>query len=358
MISNYYLVSYNSEGKCNLLDSNIKGLKNIIEIECCSRLITTMILKKISSEIFSQKISNEILSKSSNLEIIHDPIDNNVIQGIIERNLSIGIFNKCLMENENAGSPGKEQISLNCCYACESDKIIEIKNEIKNKFDEAILYFKEAKKIHDDWEQVYIENIDFSKADDLIENKINEILQDKSFDKESVVHEKFFGAISANGATNYVEEIINDKKQRIFIKGRPGTSKSTFLKKLAKRASEQGIDVDVYYCASDIRSLDMLVFPELDICIFDSTAPHEFFPTKEDDIVIDMYSALLEENFDEKNEEILNEIKAKYSESVAKGVSVFKEIYKLYDNLETEYISTIDFDMLSNLYQKILEVIK
>ena len=349
MISNYYVVSYNSEGKCNLLDSNTKGLKSTIVIECCSRLITTMIFKKIS---------NEILSKSPNLEIIHDPIDNNVIVGVIDRNLSIGIFSKCLMEDDNTDYSGKEQISLNCCYAHESDRINEIKNDIKSKFDEAVEYFKEAKKIHDDWEHVYIQNIDFSKADEIIESKINEILEDKSFDKEAVVHERFFGAISAHGATNYVEEIIRNKKTRYFIKGRPGTSKSTLLKKLAHTASERGIDVDVYYCASDINSLDMLVFPELDACIFDSTAPHEFFPTADNDIVIDMYSELLEDEFDEKNEELLEEIRSKYSESVAKGVSVFKEIFKLYDNLETEYISTIDFDLLANLYEKILSIIK
>lgn len=349
MISNYYVVSYNSEGKCNLLDSNIKGLKSIIVIECCSRLITTMIFKKIS---------NEILSKSPNLEIIHDPIDNNVIEGVIDRNLSIGIFSKCLMEDNNTDYSGKEQISLNCCYANKSDKINEINSDIKSKFDEAVEYFKEAKKTHDDWEHVYIQNIDFSKADEIIEIKINEILEGKKFDKESVVHERFFGAISAHGATNYVEEIIKNKKTRYFIKGRPGTSKSTLLKKLAHRASEKGIDVDVYYCASDINSLDMLVFPELDTCIFDSTAPHEFFPSMDNDIVIDMYSELLEDGFDERNEELLNEIKAKYNEDIVKGVSVFKEIFKLYDNLETEYISTIDFDLLANLYEKILGIIK
>lgn len=350
MISNYYVVSYNSEGKCNLLDSNVKGLKNIVVVECCSRLISTMIFKKIS---------NEILSKNANLEIIHDPIDNNVIQGIIDRSLNIGIFSKCLMEDDNtADYSGAEQLSLNCCYANDSDKINELKNNMQSKFEEAVDYFREAKKIHDDWEHIYTENIDFSKADEFIEAKIDEILADKGFDKNSMIHERFFGAISANGATNYVEEIISNKEIRYFIKGRPGTSKSTLLKKLAEKASERGIDVDVYYCASDISSLDMLVFPELNTCIFDSTAPHEFFPSEDKDIVIDMYSELLEDNFDEKNEALIEEIKAKYSESVAKGVSAFKEIFKLYDNLETEYISTIDFDLLANLYDKILKMIK
>ncbi len=342
--SNYYVISYSSQGKCNLLDSNIKGLKKQIVIECCSRLVTTMIFKKIS---------NELLSKNHNLDIIHNPLDNNMIDGIIDTSQNIGIFSKSIIEKDY---PKTQRIDLNCCYTSETGKIEEIKNEIKNCFDKAFEYFKDAKKIHDDWEHVYIQNIDFSRADEIIEDKMKEILGDTSFNKEAIVRERFFGAISANGATNYVEEIINSKKTRYFIKGRPGTSKSTMLRKLAQKAKENGIDVDIYYCASDINSLDMLVFPELDICIFDSTAPHEFFPTKDTDLVIDMYSELLEDNFDEKNEALLEEIKSKYSVSVAKGISVLKEIVKLQDNLETEYISTIDFDLLAKIYDEILEI--
>ncbi len=349
MISNYYVISYSSEGKCNLLDNNVKELKRIIVIDCCSRLISTMILKKIS---------NDMLTDDSDLEIIHDSIDNNVIVGLINKNSSVGIFSKSLIENCDTYNEVKEQINLNCCYSFESDKIKELNNNVKNKYDEAICYFKEAKIIHDEWEQVYIKNIDFCDADKLIDLTIQEILGDINFDKESTSHERFFGAISANGATNYVDEIIEKYEHRYFIKGRPGTSKSTLLKRLTKDAKERGIDFNIYYCASDTSSLDMLVLPELSTCIFDSTAPHEFFPTREHDHVIDMYSVLLEENFDEKNQSLLNDIKARYNESVAKVISIFKEIYGLYDSLETEYISTIDFDMLSKLYQNILNIIK
>lgn len=345
MISNYYVVSYNSEGRCNLLDSNIKDLKNIIVIECCSRLVSTMILKKIA---------NEILNKTQSIEMIHDPIDNNVIVGVICRKIGIGVFSKCIIDKDISIT---ETLNLNYCYSSESDKIEELQNNVQKCLDEAVEHFKEAKKIHDDWEHVYTENIDFSMANEIIDNVTNEILQDTKFDKESTVHERFFGAISAEGATNYVEEIIKDKKIRYFIKGRPGTSKSTLLRRLAKSATERGIDVDIYLCASDINSLDMIVLPELDVCIFDSTSPHEFFPTEENDIVIDLYSALLEDNFDENNETLLEEIKIKYSDSVSKGVSVLKEVFKLYDNLETEYISTIDFDLLASLYDKVLKII-
>ncbi len=70
-----------------------------------------------------------------------------------------------------------------------------------------------------------------------------------------------------------------------------------------------------------------------------------------------MYAELLPEHFDEDNEEILEKIKSRYSLSVTKGVSVLKEIVKLYDNLETEYISTIDFDLLAKTYEEIVKLL-
>ena len=345
-IYDYYVVSYNSNGKCNLLGSNIEKLDKLIILECCSRLITTMVFKKIT---------NELINLEHDIEIIHNPLDKNIIDGIIDLNSNIGILNKKVLDIEY---PNLTTINMNCCYVADTEPINKIKNDIEKQFDKAYEYFKEAKAIHDDWEVVYIKNIDFTKADEITQSTIETLLGDMKFDKVARARERFFGAISAEGATNFVEDIIDSKKTRYFIKGRPGTSKSTMLKKLAKASQEKGIDVDLYYCASDINSVDMLVFPELDMCIFDSTAPHEFFPSRSDDIVIDMYASLLPENFDEDNDELLEKIQSNYKLSVSKGVSVLKDIVKSLDDLESEYISTVDFDLLAKTYDSILELVK
>jgi hypothetical protein len=42
----------------------------------------------------------------------------------------------------------------------------------------------------------------------------------------------------------------------------------------------------------------MLLFPELNLCIFDSIAPHEYFPSRDGDEVIDMYEELINANTD------------------------------------------------------------
>lgn len=58
-----------------------------------------------------------------------------------------------------------------------------------------------------------------------------------------------------------------------YLKGGPGTGKSTLMKKIA--AEFAGEAVSVYHCASDPRSLDAVVLEERGVFIADATAPHE-----------------------------------------------------------------------------------
>ena len=58
-----------------------------------------------------------------------------------------------------------------------------------------------------------------------------------------------------------------------YLKGGPGTGKSTLMKKLA--AAFSGEQISVYHCASDPRSLDAVVFEDRKLFVADATAPHE-----------------------------------------------------------------------------------
>ena len=138
-VSNYYVISHNSEGKCNLIYSNIKNLNKQIIIECCSRLVTTLIIKKIY---------NELLNIGHTIELIHNPLDKNILDGIIDKTLNIGVLSKSIIDGDYDNI---QNISLKCCYVSETDKINEMKEEIKNYYNKAYSCFKEAKKIHEDW---------------------------------------------------------------------------------------------------------------------------------------------------------------------------------------------------------------
>src|SRR5690606_34119962 len=119
------------------------------------------------------------------------------------------------------------------------------------------------------------------------EELIIELFDGRGGDAPSRGRRLFFGAATPKGAVDYIQELTASLKRRIFIKGRPGSGKSTMLKKLAAAAESRGIAVQVFHCGLDPHSLDMLIFPELSTAIFDSTAPHEYDPNRGGDEILD-----------------------------------------------------------------------
>ena len=57
-------------------------------------------------------------------------------------------------------------------------------------FSSAYARFKEALVIHDEWEKIYIDNIDFNKANELTNQLIQKLFADKS-GRQSLVKHRF-----------------------------------------------------------------------------------------------------------------------------------------------------------------------
>lgn len=349
-INNYYCVTYNSKGKSNLIDSNIINLEKIYAIKSSSKTGITYLINKLKEYYSDNKYS---------IELIHNPIDNSIIQGLINLDLNIGIFDNELLDKIfNTTIFLDLDLNIKCSY-----KITEI-DKLKSKIDEhlnyAIKHFTSAKEIHDEWEQVYLNHINFSEADklaidicDTIFENYNNISTDFINDCIPLVRVRFFGAISPDGAHNYLNEILDNYNNRYYIKGRPGTCKSTIMKHIANKAQELGLDTDIYNCASDVDSVDMVCINQIDTCIFDSTAPHEFFPTKDDDVIIDTYDKLLPIGFDEEHESEIKNIKTKYQNHIVNGINELKDVKKYMKILEDGY-GIIDFDGIQNIFDKII----
>lgn len=90
----------------------------------------------------------------------------------------------------------------------------------------------------------------------------------------------FLGANSPSGFFSYFGELIDLKKAShvYYLKGGPGTGKSSFMKKIATRAEELGYALDAIHCSSDPDSLDGFVIRDLGIAMIDATSPHTVDP--------------------------------------------------------------------------------
>ncbi len=100
----------------------------------------------------------------------------------------------------------------------------------------------------------------------------------------------FLAANSADGFVNYFKDYTKNKSDwyTYIIKGGPGTGKSSFMKKVAAIAAENGEKVTVSPCSSDTSSLDAVMLQEKKIMILDGTSPHTVdpvFPGVSDEII-------------------------------------------------------------------------
>lgn len=88
----------------------------------------------------------------------------------------------------------------------------------------------------------------------------------------------FLGGQSPDGFRTDFDKLISEKGYYTYIlKGGAGTGKSTLIHSIAERFSDRE-NADLYRCASDLNSLDAVVFNRSKAIVVDGTAPHTFDP--------------------------------------------------------------------------------
>ena len=285
----HYFVNTNScNGFFSFFKSNFSPLQLTVNLED----YPANLLKEVCDRILYLAREGEYRT-----EVIHNCLDNTV-EGIILPQFQTGFLN----------------IPAYIDYGYSVQKLLddEAVAQTKHHLIRAHRYFAEAKEIHDDWEKLYIDNTNYAALNQFTVEVIAELLGGHTRNRKGSAVHRFFGAATEDGAKDHIPNLTEGIGKRYFIKGRPGTGKSTFLKKVAERAVVNGFDVEVYHCAFDPGSIDMVAVRELNFCLFDSTAPHEYFPERDSDEVLDFYKLSVKPGTDEKYSEQLTVFQLKY----------------------------------------------
>lgn len=84
----------------------------------------------------------------------------------------------------------------------------------------------------------------------------------------------FVGSNTPQGFYGFYAEQLTNAERVYILKGGPGTGKSTLIRKLAKRAQDEGVDGELWHCSGDPFSLDGIFLPEKKTVVVDGTYPH------------------------------------------------------------------------------------
>lgn len=348
----YFACANTSKGFINYFSSNLQGLKKIYILKGGPGTGKSTLMKNFGKYF---------LDKGFDIEYINCSSDPDSLDGVIIRSIGVGIVDGTAPHVIEPSAPGaiEEYVNLGVAWdtnllAKNTDKILDLKGKISICYQNTYKKLAEALKIHDEWESIYISNMNFKKADELTESIIDMILDKNYIPKDSITYNRFFGGSTPIGTMDFVENVTQDLKKRYFLKGRPGSGKSTLLKKIHEAAEARGLDTEVYHCGFDPDSLDMVLIPRLSLCIFDCTAPHEYEPSRKGDSIIDLYSEVIKGNTDDIYSKKLSDIKARYKLCTSAAIEELSTAKSYHDELEKYYVESTDFKVIDGIYNDIL----
>lgn len=348
----YFAGGNTARGYFSLYESNFAELEKIFILKGGPGMGKSTLMKKLA---------NEWLEKGYDVEYIHCSSDPDSIDGVIFPALKIGIVDGTEPHVVEPKAPGAIEEYVNLGHAWNSQQLVAEKAEIlrlmkerQEAYERAYKYYAEALAVHDEWEEIYIANMDFEKLNALTGKLKTKFFGDIFLNKKADVRHRFLGAATPIGAVDYVPNLTEGLPKRYFLKGRPGSGKSTLLKKLATTAENRGFDVEIYHCGFDPNSLDMVIVRELGMAIFDSTAPHEYFPSRAGDEIIDLYKVAILPGTDEIYSDQIKDVSAIYRAKMNDGTASLSEAKKLHDEIEKIYQRAIDFTIIDDI-QKDME---
>ncbi|GAA4865314.1 PRK06851 family protein [Paenibacillus vulneris] len=354
-ILHFFAGGNTARGFSSLFDSSLQGLDRIYILKGGPGTGKSSLIRFIG---------DHLVHNGHDIHLIHCASDSDSLDGLIVPRLKIGIVDGTAPHVIEPKLPGAVEQYVNLGEAwnaaelrAQQETIAALNGQIKQAYERAYAGFAEALRIHDEWEAVYIDTMDFAAADELTEEYKDILFGDRKLEKESRVDHRFLGAATPAGAVDFVPNLTEGLPRRFFLKGRPGSGKSTMLKKLAAAAIDRGFDIEIYHCGFDPNSLDMIIVRELGFAVFDSTAPHEYFPDRAGDDIIDMYLRCIKPGTDEANAEVLGSIKQRYTAQMKQSTQHLAEAKALHDELERIYVQAMDFRVVDRIRERILQEI-
>ena len=348
MKKKYFTQANSALGFTCLQADNLIGIHTVYHLESASKQLVNDLLDALATDLEKEDFL---------IEYVYSAFDPSLVAGIVLRRLSLAFI---------SGGPivaGARLIDLSSAYQRSTlEKNKEELDVLQQEKDECYLavyrHFGLALQIHNEWEQIYRNEMDINKA-----NVYRRFVLDKLFsrieifNKESSIIRRFFGAQTGSGFVDFIAELTTGLK-RYLIKGRPGTGKSTLMKAIANECQELGYDIEIYHCALDPESLDMVVVPELGFCVFDATDPHNYDPEWKTDEVLDTYEAFIEPNTDERFLEVIRDVTDRYLVEIKAGLTALNKAEELDKEIETMYTEVIVCEKRDALLVELKKLIK
>jgi len=317
----------------------------------------------VGKSTFMTSIARDMVELGYDVEIHHCSSDNNSIDGVVFPAIGIGIIDGTFPHVVDPKVPGAvdEIVWLGEFWDEESvrskkEEILQAQKASDSVFKRAYRFLKAAQIVYEDWESVYMEAMDFGKANMIAAQIIKENFGSiRVSPKPGFQRRLFASAITPDGMVNYLNTIVARCEKRYVIAGYPGTGKSFLLEKVAKATLERGFFVETYHCPLHPEKVEHVIVPDLKLALTKSIEPHTYVPV-ETDIIVDM-NQCLNDDIVEKHYPYIVRAQEEFRRLFDSAIHYIGQAKQYHDAMEACYAPYMDFAGIDQLREKILSKI-
>ncbi|WP_342577959.1 hypothetical protein [Psychrobacillus sp. FSL K6-2843] len=349
-ITHFMGKSYTGQGVKNFYKELIQEAKKVYFFKgpASSRLSETL-----------KEIGYAAIRRGNDMEWFLDPLDEDAVEAVYI------VDTKTLYLQTNTIDPffygaGHEWVTYYDAYKL--DRLRDVGLVVRDKHLEGEAWLakglqtlSKAKLIHDDWEQLIQPGMDWKGIDSLLDDLKKKYIGNVKLQKNPKLTHRLMGSLTPLGAKDTFSSISKSLKTRLYIKGLPGSGKSSFMKKFGEEAKSHGLDVRYIWCGLDANSIDGVVIPELQLSIVDATSPHIYDPEREGDEIVDFFPYIDQNQW---AEEELTKVREAYSSEMELAQDYISTYFAEAKLIKSLYDSAIDEDKWRELHDKMLETIE
>lgn len=310
----------------------------------------------VGKSTLMKKVANRLLELGYDLELHYCSSDNNSLDGIAVINAEIVMVDGTAPHIVDPKYPGglDEIINLGECWYTEGmegnrEKIIASTKEVSRLFTRAYGFLKAARPIADNIIAMHSNSMNFLPVNKAV-LVLEKMLLDHTYQSESQGSERhlFSNAYTPEGHVDFTDSILQDVGKVYYLEGLIGTGKSTIMKKIAARAMEKGMDVEIYHTPLIPTKIGSVIIKNIDIAI--TSSPH-YQQNNYQIINLNQYLniGILAGYKDEviRDSELLEKL-------INQGINNIRKAKEEHDVLEQYYIPNMNFDAVGEKYEQLL----